>query len=303
MKKFTLQILAFLILIILVVMLWPISREEQFSGLENDCSNHAGWMYDRLYHNPAPVDIAFVGSSHTINGIDDQLIESKLSGKDVLNFGYCRLGRNLDYIFARELIKTKQPEIIVLEVREFENPYSHPIFPYLATNKDLASAYPFFNKDWFSNLSLAFQYRVQLMQEQLWEAETSQPIDTRLFGRIPNKDTIDHQTLDLKKQSRKTSYKPSNFKRDFDNVYPKHYLKRIAALCEETQTELFFLYIPAYGSEMQRPHKFEELSKLAPVLLPPTEIWETKNHWYDPDHLNEAGGKALSEWVAEKLKP
>ena len=301
MKKFTLQILAFLLLIILMVMLWPVSREEQFNGLENDCSNHASWMYDRLYHNPASVDIAFVGSSHTINGIDDQLIESKLPDKHVLNFGYCRLGRNLDYIFAHELIETKQPEIIVLEVREFENPYSHPIFSYLATNKDLATTYPWFNKDWFSDLSLAFQYRVQLMQQQFWEAETSQPIDTQLFGRIPNKDTIDPQTLELKEQSRKKGYQPSDFKRDFDHVYPMHYLKRIAALSKETQTELVFLYIPAYGSELQKPFKFDDLSKLAPVLLPPSEIWENKDYWYDPDHLNEAGGKVLSEWVAEKL--
>ena len=122
MLKFTFKIAVFILVLFITILQWPISKERMYKRLQNDCYGYAGWIYDRIYTNPNPVDIAFVGSSHTINGVDDKLINSKIQGKQVTNFGYCRPGRNLDYLMVRDLIEKKHPELIILEMREYDAP-------------------------------------------------------------------------------------------------------------------------------------------------------------------------------------
>ena len=301
MVKFTLKIVIFFSMIFIIIMTLPEDRELVYDGLENDCANHGSWMHDRIYKNPEPVDIAFVGSSHTMNGIDSKLIQNKLNDQSVLNFGYCRMGRNVHYILTRELIEKKHPKIIVLEIREFENPYSHPIFAYMAENRDLFSSYPWFNKDWFSDLSVAFEYRLQILQEQLWKGREQRYYDQRHFSRIALTDTATVEELSNKQREKEEGYKPAPWKVNFNNIYPMHYLQRIMRLCEETDTKLILLYIPAYGDANQQPYQVEKLAKDVPVWLPPSGIWGDKNHWHDPNHLNQSGAEELSNWVVGKL--
>lgn len=302
MQKFTLKILAFILLLFLAIILWPVSKQRIYKGLENDCYGYAGWMYDRIHINPEPVDIAFVGSSHTINGIEDKLIEEKLSDLHILNFGYCRPGRNLDFLMVRELIENKHPKTIILEVREYDNPYSHPIFPYLAENRDLISLYPFFNPDWFSDISLATQYRLQLIQESIWHGTSEYFYDKRKHGRIPYTDTANAEILNARIEGNNSKYKPSESKRQFDHTFPHHYLEKIVTLCKESNTALTFLYIPSYGSKEQYPYPLEYLESFAPIWIPPTSIWENQDFWYDAGHLNQSGAIKLSEWVTKKLR-
>jgi hypothetical protein len=37
------------------------------------------------------------------------------------------------------------------------------------------------------------------------------------------------------------------------------------------------------------------------VLLPPKNIYENQENWYDDNHLNQTGAKELSLWLAEQI--
>ena len=114
MKRLYKHIILFFLPVLLLIIIVPVNKRQKYLGLENDCFNHAIWIYDRLYKNSKPVDIAFLGSSHTINGINDKLIEEELKRYNMTaaNFGYCRLGRNLSYVLLKEIIKTKKPRYL-----------------------------------------------------------------------------------------------------------------------------------------------------------------------------------------------
>ena len=300
MIRYQLKILLILSSIVGLIILWPVSKSSMFYGLEHDCSGQAQWMYDRMFYNPSDVDLAFIGSSRTMNGINDQLIEQESRNLKVLNFGYCRYGRNLDYVLIRELIRSKGPERIVLELRESDNPYSHPVFPYLASNIDLISSYPFFNKDLFSDYSMFFQYRLQLIQEEIWGTDTLRDADLRDFGMYHNTDTAAPEEL-AQVLAKEEAFQPSEWKRAFDMVYPTHYINRISRLCEKHHVELIYLYLPAYGSEDKTPYQLKELQAQQRVLIPPPDILNDPNLWQDPIHMNRAGADRLSFWLVSQL--
>lgn len=301
MLKFTLNTSAFILLFFILILIWPVSKESMYKELQNDCVGYASWIYDRIYNNPAPVDIAFVGSSHTIFGIDDTLMDQQIHSSQVTNFGYCRPGRNLNYLMARDLIEEKRPEMIILEVQEFEKPFSHPIFPYMAETRDLLTMYPWFNPNWFSDLSIAVQYRLQLIQESIWNNKANYFYDARLHGRIAFSDTASVEVLNARIEENKSKFQPSESKLKFDHTFPHHYLEKIVKLCQESNIKLTFLYLPSYGSEEQFPYPLEYLETFAPVWIPPTSIWKNQDYWYDAGHLNQSGAIKLTEWVVGKI--
>ncbi len=301
MLRFSLQLSLFLLVLGLAVMLIPVKRKRQYQGLANDCFNHASWLHQRLFENPAPVELAFIGSSHTINAIDDEWMETELNTA-TLNLGYCRHGRNLDYILAREVIQQKQARYLVVEVRARESKYSHPIFPYLASNRDLLSAYPWFNQNWFSDFSTAFRYRLQLLQETLWQEENSQEYDRSRFGYRPHSDTLALAPLMAMKQKRQQKAIRPDWQENFEQHFALHYIDKLASLAQDNKVKLLFLYLPAYGVPQMQPNKTEELRQYAPVLLPPAKILDNPHFWHDENHLNRWGAQALSEWLARELQ-
>ena len=85
----------FLLPIIVLLLFIPINVRKQYEGLSGDCANHAIWIYDRIVKNETPIDIAFIGSSHTMHAVNDKSLTENSHGKNITNLGYCRFGRNL----------------------------------------------------------------------------------------------------------------------------------------------------------------------------------------------------------------
>ena len=133
--------------------------------IKGDCGGHGARMYDRIYENTKPVDMAFLGSSHIISALNDEQIEDSIQSQGIdlhfANLGYCRLGRNMTYVLFKELMKKKQTKYVILEVRNDEDRYSHPMFPYLAKSEDIWNPVILFNRDLFSDIYLATTARVE----------------------------------------------------------------------------------------------------------------------------------------------
>jgi hypothetical protein len=301
MKRLLLFLLLFLLPLVFAIYLIPVEQRLKFILLKEDCSWHGIWFFDRLHHNPAPADVLFFGSSHTINGIMDERIEKKLNepSLQVVNFGYCRYGMNIYFVLLKEILKTKKPRSLYLEVREDENRYSHPVFPYIADAKDIFLSTPFFNRDLVRDYFDSYLYRLKLLKAQYFRQDSLVPFRTDAFGYMGSADTAARSIMAKARVDQQKPVIPlSSAGRFFYMTYPRFYLEKLAALCRENNIRLHFLYIPQYGSGAKEPLEMATYRKYGEVFFPPRDIFEDPDNWADENHLNRAGASKLSDWVA-----
>lgn len=302
MKKLYINCLLFCVPIFLLLYLLPINNRLKYQELKNDCFNHCLWIYDRIFTNEKPVDIAFIGSSHTINGVNDRLITSSSNNIQAANFGYCRLGMDLNYALAKEVIENKKPKHIIIEVRESEDRYSHPVFPHIAQSKAVVFPSLFFNKLLVSNVWTHFSYKLEIFQEGVYNYDSIAPIRKSDYGFVTSADTV---SIDILNQIRAEKSKPKavtpTFEEDFHQCFPRSYTKKISDLCAEQHVKLHFLYIPSYGSA-DKPNDYDEYIKYGDVMLPPKTIFNNVSNWHDDGHLNLGGSEELSLWISDYMK-
>lgn len=301
MRKLSLHITLFLLPVLVMVFLFPQDKMHRYASLKDDCNNRAAWMYQRMYQNLLPVDIAFIGSSRTMNSLKEDEMKPITHRKQLLNFGYCRYGRNLHYMFIKDLIELKHAKTIILEVRQNENPYPHPVGPYFADNGDALTSYPFFNPNYLKDWSTTLQFKLQLLQEKIWNtAEALQPADAD-YGFLPNLSTTGSAIFEQEKNERQAE-QTSGLKRTFEDTYPLHYLQKIAQLCEANNVELLFLYLPSYGLPDTEPQHAAFYKKHGDIITPPQAILRDVEMWADPNHLNPQGAWLISRWLGEELE-
>jgi hypothetical protein len=304
MISFYKKLFLFLLPILLVLIILPVDERAKYIGLEEDCSNKGIWLYDRIFEQEKPIDCAFVGSSHTINSVMDEYIEEELKEKNikVANLGYCRLGRNLAYTIAKNAIEQKGIKTLIVEVREDEDRQSHNVFPHMANTKDVLTSTPLYNGDLISDYYQHLSYKLEIRKEQLFATQKVVPISQEPFGFGASSDTTSIEELE-KHQKRQESRKAlTPFARNYFMKFARTHLQKISEDCKANNIKLYFLYIPSYGAVLEKPLEFETYKQYGEVLLPPISIFKNTNYWKDKGHLNEAGAKVLSEWLAIELK-
>ena len=79
------------------------------------------------------------------------------------------------------------------------------------------------------------------------------------------------------------------------------YLKKISKTCSDRNIDIYFLFLPSYGSYLDQPKEYHTYLKYGEVLIPPKEIFENQTNWYDENHLNQAGANELSVWIVEQI--
>jgi len=289
--------------VFLLITFLPINKRFYYQELKNDCFNHGIWIYDRINNN-LPIDILFMGSSHTINGINDKLIQNKLENENlrVVNFGYCRLGRNFIYSLLKETLKSKKIKYLVLEVTLDENNYGHPIFPYVADTWDVVFANVLFSRDYFTDIHKHFIYRIELMQDIIFKKLVKSPINKNEHGFASSNVVASVDLLNKTKGDRSgVIIKDGHLKRNYLLTYPRRYLRKIAKLCKNKHTEIYFLYLPEYGYAQPEMMEYDTYIRYGEVIIPPDSIYNKMEFWGDENHLNVNGGNALSEWIALDL--
>ena len=139
-----------------VVLILPYNKQFGYNRMLESCSR-GDWLYQRIFKNEIPVDIAFIGSSRTICAVNDSLLESYL-GVHVANLAFCRYGRSLHYSLFKDLLRKKTPEMVVLEIRAEESRFGHPDFAHIADMEDLLL--PVSYKNWLMQLVEGVQDRI-----------------------------------------------------------------------------------------------------------------------------------------------
>ncbi len=308
MKQILLKIALFfslMMIAIVAIFLTPYSKEFAYHYIENDCYNHGAWIFDRITKNKTPIDIAFIGSSHTIHAFQEKRMEEMLgSNYHLTNLGYCRYGRNLQCTILKLLLQHKSPKLIVLEVSEDEEKNSHDIFPYLAETSDLFSSPTLINRDYLTDLYHGASARLECFKATYVFGEKLAQTDDRLYGygdadRIATKDELtENENAWQKRLTRKT---PESI-RKVQLRYPLSYLEKMMALIKGKNIPFVFVYLPESGSKLKNPQHTDYYQKFAPLLIQPQSELSNPIYWMDASHLNDKGSEIVSEWMAKQLQ-
>jgi hypothetical protein len=317
MRRFIQKLILFLLPFVAGIgylFLGPFDKDYGYDYMLESCGKR-DFLYHRIFEDPTPVDVAFLGSSQTMCGLNDSLLEVLLSeriGKKtgVANLGFCRPGRSLHYAILKDLLKKHTPHLVIIEVRDKEDRFSHPDFPFIADPVDLFFPVFFFNQRYPESLVDAAECRFNYRKSRMLkypQAGTGMEADHR-YGFIYSELIAD--TVELKRRLEKKvksigRVKGNGFFSEIEDRityrFPRETLKRTVRLAENAGVQVRFLYMRPYGSPVAEPGNLDLYLQLAPVLHPPDSLFLDPAAWLDFEHVNGPGAKALTEWLAEKL--
>jgi hypothetical protein len=311
MKRFSIHIILFTLPILIgVVMLFmiPVDKKFSYNFVKGECDNKASWIYRRIFEDERPIDIAFTGASQTSCAIMDQWIENELTSQstekiEVANLGYCRRGRDIQYVMLKELFRHKQPSVLVIEVAEDEPKKSHPVFPYLAENGDLFGSFVMFNQRYFKNIVNGAAVRFEQLKEFVFKNDHKTEIIKNGFGYLPSTQlasTQDFVENSMNWQERNSKIKPRML-REAGLNFSKHYVKKIVQLAQNHNCHVVFLYLPESGSEIKKPLLIDFYKKFGELIILPESIISDHANWKDATHFNNSGAKKTSAFIVKEF--
>ena len=311
MKKFLLQIWLFSVPVVAsAILLFCINPDKQFSYrfVEGECSNKAGWIYDRVFLSHKGLDVVFIGASQTACAVKDELIERrlvKLTGDSlgVASLGYCRGGRDIQYVMLKDVFRHNTPRLVVVEVTEDEPKKSHPVFPYLAETEDLIGSAVFFNQRYIVSLWKGLVIRYEYLRANLFGTCRYSGDPAANYGYIPNSATAGQDLLQQNRLSwerRLHKSKPA-FLRTAELHYSQYYLEKIVKMAGKYNSRVMFLYMRESGSRLQEPMLLDYYRNLAEIIILPDSVFANPVNWADATHLNDSGATLASEQIARQL--
>jgi len=296
-----------IVAIVLILFFIPINKRFAYHFIKGNCYDHGAWMYDRIYENEMPVDIAFIGSSRTLHAINEPLVEEKLNkatngGFHVLNLGYCKQGRNFQYAVLKDLLSKKHPKLVVIEVSEDEQRSSHPSYPFIADTKDLLVA-PFLNQYYIGDLFKSLTMRWEYIKNKLVFHDDKYPIDLSAFGygsstRVASEqEAIDNDRYWQRRLCR--GYDGTWNK--FLDSYPLYFLQKSIDLLNNKGIEYCFLYIPSMKKDVTQSVFHSYFEKKGKVYSISPNKYDKIDFWMDGTHFNDKGSDTISHDISNFL--
>lgn len=312
MRKFLFHLVAFLLFptFCTFFLYWlPVDKHYAYTFLDKGgCPGRSTWLFQQFFEDTAPIDIAFIGTSHTMNGVNDSLIATRLKEKTgtsyrCLNLAYCDFGRNMDFVLVKDLLAHHNPKVLFLEIRENEAQVGHKQFALLANGQDVISAPIYFNRSFFPDLYKALMMRLQYLREQFTHENEAREIIQLVadYGYNPSVGLANEQ--DLKNEAQKSASKsPQPTAENPLNYAPMEYVAKIAAMCKASNVTLVLHYLPQYGysnGSLWLGNNYACYS--AEIFRMNREFYEIPANWYDAGHLNQVGATQFSNEIADYI--
>jgi hypothetical protein len=310
----TFYILAFAFLTAVVAALLPDDPYQRWQLLDGTIHKNARWIYERTNFDSTPIDVAFLGPSRTQAAVIAPQLEAALRANGipahVVNFSLPENGRDLNYVIARELFRTKSPKVLVIGVIEKPSRFGHPAFKYLAPSWLVADPSYFINLNYLSNLIYLPYRQMKLFLADLWPSlmgltKTFNPatylgsnIDMRpaaLVNRI-NPAPRDELISDVNKLEKgiHPPILPASL-RDVEFGDERHFIREIAELAREKGTRVVFLSLPYYTGpdDIQEEPFYRQFGDVinASFLASHAELYA------DHAHLTPHGARVLTDWL------
>jgi hypothetical protein len=309
----------------LIFFFMPDDSYSRYKAVSSTDYIKAAWIYERLHFDPTPVDVAFIGSSRTMQGVDSAAVETAINdGSDtkfhVVNLALPSLGRDTPYLMGRMLTETKKPKIVFVEIDYLNFRSPSPIFSQLATPEDFLSG-PLLSENLLSDPLLIASRHMKLLWRSLLHGDDrfdpstyrGQHWDddyrtTGSDGRTspPRLEFMDKERFDREatewaanQRNKVSQYKSWAWA---ELYYNETYERRLLDLLRQSGAKIVLLYLTSVRSP-DRPFQYAYLSQYGDLWPVPTEL--TSNHifWVNPTHMNYAGATKFSAWIAKRLRP
>ncbi len=287
----------------------PLDKKFSYHFVRGECDNKASWIYHRIYEDTRGIDIVFSGASHTGSAIMDELISEEM-GKalnaeiNAVNLGYCRAGRDIQFVMLQDLFSEKHPEILVIDVTEDEPKKSHPVFPYLAESADLFGSCVLLNQRYFSAILKGVVIRFEYFKSRIWQNSVSDTENiSDKFGYRSSQHIVSEQDLEDNRKiwEIRLSKTKAPLLRKLELFYSKHYIEKIVRLANDNNCKVFFLYLPESGSNLKQTLLLDYYQKFGEVIILPDDIINNKLNWKDATHFNDEGASKTSEFLNSYL--
>lgn len=298
----------------------PHDRYIRWQDMRDEAWARLGWIYERIHFDRTPIDIAFIGTSHTMNGVSGAAVRAALAAagggcQQVVNLSYPSYGRNLHWLIARELLENRRVGTLVIEVFENESRKAHPFFSSIAEVSDVLGAPALINLNYLSDLARLPARQVMLGLKTLMPerfglhrgfdparydgADVDNTRQVQVGGVVltPVRDTAPPREQLERAAARVRAAKDGNMLGErfeaLEYRFPRHYLDRILALARQRGVAVKFLYLPSYAYVGGAPRDPSLYAGRGEMLATGTLLADP-GLWYDPDHLNARGAALLS---------
>jgi hypothetical protein len=310
---------------LLILVCLPHDRYLRYQALDVGAFKKATWIYERTMFDPSPIDIAFIGTSHTMNAIDSKLVEQHInneltSKKHVVNFSIPQLGRDMHQTLVKLLLENRQPELLFIEIRETETRDQHPATHYLANAQDMLESPLLVNTRYFGNLA-----RLPLRQSSLFLKSQFPTIfgvatkfdqqayagshqnyaltfpDGRSRHRIRTEQVLVEKRRKWAKANAHKLLRDNELENFINFNANLSILRNIVSMAKDKGVEVYFLYLPDFGSQA-RPVDEAIYTQMAPILyVDDVSIFRDTNNWYDLGHLNAIGAEKYTHSIANNI--
>ena len=328
--RITLAILGIGLAMAVGLCLLPENAYQRWRLLDGTIHHHTRWIYERIHFDPQPVDVVFIGPSRVEAAVDAPRLSAALAARglpsNVVNFSLPEGGRNINFAIFNELLKTKQPKLLVIGVIEKPSRFGHPAYKYLAPRGMIANPGYATNIKYLEDLAYLPFRQAKLFAA--WaapgvmgpsidfdpDAYGGHALDTT--GDIPLPDgrikngthPADMQELmrGVKKLERgmHPPILPSRYA-DLEFGDERYYLRQIMMRARARGIRVAFLFLPYYTGPrtMQEETLYRSFGPIwnAGAFSTHAELYS------DYGHLTSAGADRLSDWlvgpVAAELQP
>ncbi len=306
--------------------LLPHDRYIRYQQLSQTLQFRLEWNYDRIHHDPTPIDLALIGVSRTQAAVSGPRVSQILSerlGREThfVNLSFPQQGRNAHYAIARELLETRpEVKVLVLAVVEQMPRTPHPAFRNIADTRDLVTAPRLINYNYVGDLAFLPWRQSSLFVQTLFPAafgmktrfdpadyEGTHMDSTASFLSPPDNWVERDKLVPQAELARQTAQYlqglvparlPARFA-EYEYASERVYLRRIGDLARRNGTEVIFLFMPIYGG----PVVLDDPDLIAPYgpLLTASFIVDDHRLFSDYGHVNRNGSRLVTRWFAEQL--
>jgi hypothetical protein len=302
------------------VCLLPQHPYERWQLLDNTLQSKTRWIYERIHYDPRPIDVAVVGPSRTVRGVDSRRLEANLKALGVsarvANFALPQGGRDLNDAIVEDMFTAKRPKLVIIGVIEKPSRFGHAAFKYIAPTSLLADpGYPT-NLNYLPNLAyLPFRqmrlfaaYAVpgafglsNTFQPDRYKADQTEDIIFTPDGGTPRPasqaapfEELEAGAEHLRAGTHPPFLPPSLADLEFGDE--RHYIRRIVASAYAHGAKVAFLFLPYYTG----PDTIQEQAFYAQY----GPVWNAgyvANHpelYSDYAHLTTDGAAKVNAWIA-----
>lgn len=325
-SRFLVAIAVTAVLVLGALALLPDDRYARFAHASTESPHYLRirWIYERIHFDRTPIDVAFIGTSHSQSAIDSRIVEEAMRarGQDVhvVNFAVPHLGRDLHWLLGRELLENRTVRELVVEVQDYEPRAPHPAFQRLGSVRDLVTSPVVINTGYLDNLVRLPRREVDLALPGINGTDAPRFVPERYDGAHWDDTAVLHGFT----APRTAAYPEAKLVADAAMLrtqlanndalarrfampdgcslllrYNRHYLDALLRLAREKGVHVTFLYLPFFAGPATPPKA--AYYDVFGETLTPGAILADPAIWLNVDHLNVHGARRVSRWIGETL--